>query len=160
MIKLYKRDAEGRLHYHEAWTTEDGITEHWGEIGTRGQSVDHPLRGDEDGDDALERVLAGARSEGFEEVDLDDHHVMLIEFTVDGMGNGAHVDKRHALEDRMNETLGWTGLGNCDGGSIGSGTMEVCCFVVDFEVARRVVTEDLEDTPFADYSRIYDESAQ
>lgn len=29
--------------------------------------------------------------------------------------------------------LGWTGLGHVDGGSIGSGTMEVGCEVVDFE---------------------------
>src|SRR5262249_42675093 len=53
--------------------------------------------------------------------------------------------------------LGWTGLGNCDGGSIGSGTMEVCCFVVDFKIARRVIEDDLKNTKFADYSRIYDE---
>jgi hypothetical protein len=63
----------------------------------------------------------------------------------------------HELEDRMNETLGWTGLGNCDGGSIGSGTMEVCCFVVDFKIAKHVIEEDLKNTRFADYSRIYDE---
>jgi hypothetical protein len=59
----------------------------------------------------------------------------------------------------MNETLGWTGLGNCDGGSIGSGTMEVCCFVVDFKIAKRVVEKDLKNTKFADYSRICDERA-
>ena len=66
----------------------------------------------------------------------------------------------HELEDRMNETLGWTGLGNCDGGSIGSGTMEVCCFVVDFKTAKRVIEEDLKNTRFADYSRIYDERVE
>jgi len=57
----------------------------------------------------------------------------------------------------MNETLGWTGLGNCDGGNIGSGTMEVCCFVVDFELAKKVIEIDLKNTEFADYTRIYNE---
>jgi len=57
----------------------------------------------------------------------------------------------------MNETLGWTGLGACDGGSIGSGSMEVCCFVVDFNAAKQVIEADLEGTEFGDYSRIYDE---
>lgn len=160
MIKLYKRDEQGRLHYHEAWTTEDGITEHWGEVGTRGQTAAHPLDADEEEDEALGRILAHARSRGFEEIDEDDHRVLLIEFTVEGMGTESDVEKRYALQDRMDETLGWTGLGNCDGGSIGSGTMEVCCYVVDFAVAKRVVAEDLLGTPFADYTRIYDEDAE
>ncbi len=59
----------------------------------------------------------------------------------------------------MNETLGWSGLGHCDGGSIGSGTMEVCCFVVDFDIAKSVIEADLKSTEFDDYSRIYDEGA-
>lgn len=55
--------------------------------------------------------------------------------------------------------LGWTGLGHCDGGSIGSGTMEVCCFVVDFEIGRKVIAADLKGTKFDDYTRIFDEGA-
>lgn len=58
----------------------------------------------------------------------------------------------------MNETLGWTALGVCDGGSIGSGTMEACCFVVDFDTAKRVIVADLEHTGFSDFNRIYNES--
>ncbi|WP_201778926.1 hypothetical protein [Rhodopirellula islandica] len=54
----------------------------------------------------------------------------------------------------MNETLGWTGLGHCDGGSIGSGTMETCCIVVDFEIAKRVIAADLAGTKFADFTQI------
>lgn len=75
------------------------------------------------------------------------------------MGTDTDLDKRYSLQDRMNETLGWTGLGNCDGGSIGSGTMEVCCFVVDFGIAKKVIERDLRETEFADYTRIFDENA-
>ena len=74
------------------------------------------------------------------------------------MGCGEDVEKRYLLQDRMNETLGWTGLGHCDGGSIGSGTMEVCCYVVDFENAKNVIENDLMGTEFEDYLRIYDEN--
>ena len=84
----------------------------------------------------------------------------MIEFEVDGMGSPEDVDRRHRLQDRMSETLGWTGLGMCDGGSIGSGTMEVCCFVVDFDVAKKVVESDLKRTEFSDYTRIYNERAE
>ena len=44
----------------------------------------------------------------------------------------------------MDEVLGWTGLGHTDGGSIGSGTMEVGCVVVDFEIAKKVIEEHKE----------------
>ena len=74
-------------------------------------------------------------------------------------GHRRTLKKRHRLEERMNETLGWSGLGACDGGSIGSGTMEVCNFVVDFETAKAVVVKDLEGTEFANFTRIYDENA-
>jgi len=76
---------------------------------------------------------------GYGPVGEDDHARLLIEFKVDGMGTPEDVEKRTRLQSRMDETLGWTGLGRCDGGSIGSGTMEVCCFVVDFETARQVI---------------------
>ena len=73
------------------------------------------------------------------------------------MGSMTDLDKRHRLEERMDQTLGWTGLGHCDGGSIGTGTMEVCCLVVDFDIAKRVIEADLKNTEFGDYTRIYRE---
>jgi hypothetical protein len=69
------------------------------------------------------------------------------------------LENADKIEEKMNETLGWTGLGHCDGGSIGSGTMEVCNFVIDFEVAKKVIEEDLSGTEFANFTRIYDENA-
>ena len=90
---------------------------------------------------------------------IESQSVLLIEYQIDGFGSSQDLEKRHALQDRMDETLGWTGLGHCDGGSIGSGTMEVCCFVVDFETAKVVIEEDLQGTEFANYTRIFDERA-
>lgn len=63
---------------------------------------------------------------------------------------------RHELEDFLSERLGWTGLGHCDGGSIGSGTMEVACFVVEKEVSKSVVEKSLKVTKkFSKFNRIY-----
>lgn len=76
------------------------------------------------------------------------------------MGAINDVEKRHRLEARLNETLGWTGMGMCDGGSIGSGSMEVCSYVVDFEVAKILIENDLAGTEFANYTRIFDEADQ
>ena len=73
------------------------------------------------------------------------------------MGTAEDVEKRTRLQDKMDDVLGWTGLGHCDGGSIGSGTMEVCCYVIDFETAKSVIQENLKGTEFSNYTRIFEE---
>ncbi len=156
MIKLYKR-INRVLHYHEAWAEGSKIIEHWGKVGERGETVHRKRNKKLSEEEDLKQVLSKPLSEGYEPIGEDGHAVLMIEYRIDGMGNTKDLDKRHALEDRMNETLGWIGLGHCDGGSIGSGTMEVCCFVVDFKIAKRVIGKDLKNTKFADYSRIFDE---
>ncbi len=160
MLKLYRREAGKVAAYREAWVHGSRITEHWGQIGERGETREHRLNKKLSEDENLKQVLAKALAVGFQPIEVDEHARLLIEYPVAGKGTTQDLKKRHALEERMNETLGWTGLGDCDGGSIGSGTMEVCCFVVDFETAKRVIEEDLKGTKFADYSRIYDEDAR
>jgi len=159
MLKLYRLDG-AKKEYWETWDNGDGKhTVHWGDLGTRGASKIIQASGSEGASDIVQRLAEKQIADGFRPVDLEQHAVLMIEFTVEGMGSKADVEKRHRLEDRMNETLGWTGLGACDGGSIGSGTMEVCNFVVDFEVAKQVVMADLAESEFSNYSRIYDEGA-
>jgi hypothetical protein len=159
MLKLYRREGGKVMAYHEAWTHGSKITEHWGALGERGQTREHRLNKKLSEEENIRQVLANSIKAGYEPMNDDGHATLLIEYPIEAMGSKNDLDKRHALEERMKETLGWTGLGNCDGGSIGSGTMEVCCFVVDFDTAKRVVENDLKDTKFADYSRIYDEGA-
>jgi len=154
MIKLYKGTPGGVL-YHEAWSADLTITEHWGKLGEGGSTRDHELTEADDPDEVLETVLAPARAAGFAELDDDALRLLMIEYRIHGMGSAVDLSKRHALEDRMNEVLGWVGLGQCEGGNIGYGTMEVCCLVVDFEIARRVIEADLAGSSFADYTRIF-----
>lgn len=158
MIKLYK-DQNGKRTYWEAWDDGDGdFTVHWGELGELGTSEVVRSSFFKKAEKKIENEIAEKRSEGYRESDPEAEHTLLIEYTVDGFGNEEDLSKRHALEDRMNQTLGWVGLGHCDGGSIGSGTMEVCCFVVDFDLAKKVIEKDLAGTEFADYTRVYEES--
>lgn len=152
MIKLYRKNSAG-IEYWEAWENDGKHTVHWGQLGARGQS--ETIRGSflRSSEKIVATQIAEKRKEGFQE--NEDLETLMIEYAVDGMGTSEDLAKRHALEDRMNETLGWTGLGHCDGGSIGSGTMEVCCLVVDFEIAAKVVSADLAGTEFANFTRIF-----
>ena len=156
MIKLYLK-TKSAMRYHEAWIDGTKIIEHWGVVGERGETKEHKKDRKKSGEENILAVLAEPLADGFSPIDDDDLDVLMIEYAIDGMGNKKDLKKRHDLEDRMNETLGWTGLGNCDGGSIGSGTMEVCCLVVDFKTAKRLIAKDLAESKFSDFTRIYAE---
>ena len=159
MLKLYKITDNEKL-YWETWDNDDGThTVHWGELGTEGKSktVKNSLL--KKATDIVQKEVDKFVSDGYRPIEPEDHYILLIEYDVEGFGNEEDLDKRHKLEDRMNSTLGWTGLGHCDGGSIGSGTMEACNYVVDFELAKKVIENDLKGTEFENYTRIYDENA-
>ncbi|HEO65313.1 MAG TPA: hypothetical protein ENI73_05500 [Spirochaetes bacterium] len=154
MVKLYKNIDEV-LHYHEAWTYENIITEHWGEVGSKGSNREYPVDPKLTEDDNLRHILKPVYEQDYKEIDIDDHVLLILEYKIDDFGSPDDLSKRNSLEDKLNNLLGWTGLGECDGGSIGSGTMEVACFVVDYSIAETMIVDALRETECADYSRIY-----
>ena len=155
MIKLYKK-IDNELHYWEAWDkdTKTGVV-HWGEVGTQGRDKEVKSGLMENYATEIRKEMNQKINEGYSEFDEDKYAFLEIEYKIDGFGTEQDLEKRHRLEGKMNEVLGWTGLGHTDGGSIGSGTMEVGCVVVDFEIAKKVVEESLKNTEFEDYSRIF-----
>lgn len=163
MKKLYKLSADGvPTDYHEAWldNADREIVEHFGKLGTEGETRQHQINPLLDKMQNLDQILQKAVLAGYAEIGIDKHAWLIVEYIVDGFGTPEDLDKRHQLEDMMNEILGWTGLGHCDGGSIGSGTMEVACPVVHFDLAKHIVAEKLANGPFSNYSRIYDEAVE
>ncbi|MGF7037173.1 hypothetical protein [Mucilaginibacter lappiensis] len=160
MLKLYKQ-VDNEISYWETWNKDEktGIV-HWGIVGQRGQDKEVKSTLFSSFKKEIQKEIDKLIDDGYEQVDLEEHCTLLIEFAVEGMGTPEDVEKRTRLQNRMDETLGWTGVGHCDGGSIGSGTMEVCCFVIDFDKAKNVIMQDLKNTEFANYTRIYDENAE
>lgn len=157
MLKLYRFTGDSK-QYWETWDQGEGVhVAHWGELGTNGHSSKFS---GQDAEHKIQQEVDARLEEGYHLVALDDHYHLVIAYAVDGMGSEADVAKRHRLEDKLNETLGWAGLGHCEGGSIGSGSMEVCAFVVDFDLARAAIERDLLGTEFENYIRIYDEDAE
>ena len=155
MLKLYKL-SDSKKEYWESWQTPSGdLVVHWGALGTRGDSKRLKPDPDNAPNSPFQIELEAHLKAGFAPIDVDDHAILLIEYALGDQDAKVQLEKRHRLEDRMNETLGWTGLGACTGGSFGSGTMEVCNFVVDFEIAKKVIEDDLTGTEFADYARIF-----
>jgi hypothetical protein len=158
MLKLYKR-IDNKLLYWETWEKDSntGIV-HWGKVGEKGETkeVKSTLFSSYRG--KVQKEANAFVQNGYKEFDPDELFTLLIEFSVDGIGTPKDLTKRTRLEERMDEVLGWVGLGHCDGGSMGSGTMEVCCLVVDFEIAKSAIEKNLAGSDFAYYKRIYDEN--
>lgn len=70
--------------------------------------------------------------------------------TEDAWGDSADLSKRHMVEDILNECLGWTGNGYCDGGDIGSGTINTFSFVIDPYLARDSIVIALKQNNLID----------
>jgi len=159
MLKLYKNSSDA-TQYWETWDNGDGShTVHWGRLGERGESTILKSSILSNARNKIQKEIDRLVVDGYHQIDTEEHARLMIEYAVEGHGDTSDIDKRHRLEERMNEALGWTGLGLCDGGSIGSGTMEVCCYVVDFDIAKAVIETNLKGTEFENYTRIYNEDA-
>jgi hypothetical protein len=151
MVKLYKL-IDGRLHYWETWDSDEKTAVvHWGIVGQKGEHKDVKSGIFSNFKKKVQKEIDDMLDVGYSE--FDEEQVAFLE--IDGFGKEEDLDKRHRLEERMDDVLGWTGLGHTDGGSIGSGTMEVGCVVVDFDIAKKVIEENLKGTEFENYSRIF-----
>ena len=153
LFKSYAR-FDGVLRYREAWINDDfGVTEHWGEVGQRGEHRVH-----EAADEATARLIFAnlrdeARAAGFRPISPSREATLVVEYRSADPRND--IARRHAIEDYLDEQTGWLGLGHVDGGSIGSGTMEVFCVVADYSIARGAIADALQASSFSDYARIY-----
>ncbi|MGE0588111.1 MAG: hypothetical protein AB7O48_06020 [Cyclobacteriaceae bacterium] len=155
MIKLYKLIGN-QLNYWETWDKDEKTAiVHWGIVGQRGQNKEVKGGLFSNFRSIIQKEINERIKEGYSEFEEDNMVFLEVQYSIDGFGTEEDLDKRHKLEERLNELLGWTGLGHVDGGSIGSGTMEAGCVVVDFDICKRTIEEDLKNTEFSDYSRIF-----
>jgi hypothetical protein len=154
MLKLYKKIGTD-LHYWETWEKDKrtGVV-HWGVVGDIGQDKEIKSGFFSTVIKMIQKEVQEKLNEGYAEFNEENVSFLEIEYAVDDSGTEDDIDKRQRLEGKMDHILGWTGLGHCDGGSIGSGTMEVGCAVVDFKIAKKVIAEKLKDTEFGNYTRI------
>lgn len=149
IFKLYRR-REGFLDYHEAWIGPDEVVEHWGMCGQRGEIRRHAVGAESNAFAVLRRLNGEARAKGFKPIPLTRHGGLIVERPIDGFGSPDDLQRRHELQAFLDETLGWLGLGHCDGGSTGSGSMEAYCLVVDGPRALELLNRELASSAFSD----------
>jgi len=153
-FRLYRR-LDGALHYHEALLDGEVVREHWGRCGEAGEQHAHPVENTKSAKRILQELKRKVRAQGYRPIAPSRHTRLLVEWAVEGMGSPEDLDRRHAAQLFLGDCTARLGLGHCDGGSIGSGSMEVCCFVVDFALAEEVLRRELAGTAFGNFTQIY-----
>lgn len=153
--RLFRRDGEV-LYFYEAFPRENEIVEYEGECGVGGDNRFHPFDTVAQARKLVAKLKTDARARGYRPQPASKQKRLIVEYpVVEGFADSGELDTRHALEEFLDDLLGQLGLGHCDGGSSGQGTMEVCCYVVGFKLAKAAIEPRLAESPFANYSRIY-----
>lgn len=142
MYKIYKRDGE-QMFYHEVWEENGVVIEHFGEVGEVGETQKHEIPGDSDEDKVMESLMRPVVTKGFEEFDDEDLIRLKVEIERTGKGDDADLKRRHELEDRLDDLLGETGVGHCDGGEFSDDSLVAWCFVVNELTATEVIESEL-----------------
>jgi hypothetical protein len=112
-----------------------------GKIGVAATPVSEAFASASAAKKALRDELRRTLDDGYRPLGDDDWRTLVAECAVEGFGTAADLDERHVLEDAVDTVLRERGLGWCDGGSIGSGTMEIACFVENYARARHALAE-------------------
>ena len=160
MFRLFKRDENGTIAaYHEVWVElkPRRIVEHWGMVGTRGDTDAHRIKLFRSLEQQIADLLDPARALGFSEIDQAAYQTLIVGYEIGAAWQGDDEEKIRAAEDALTETLGWTGLGSCEGATVSDAMIEYTCRVLDTDLATARIREQMTDTEFEDYSRIYQE---
>jgi hypothetical protein len=142
LLKLYKRDKD-KISYWEAWDEEAELTIHFGDVGDVGETTTVSLAEFEPPDSAIEEHAKDARDAGFSEIDHEDLFELVVQYPLAAAAGPDDIEKAYRVEELLNECLGWTGNGHCEGNDIGPGSLNVYCFVVDPKLALKPVVDEL-----------------
>jgi predicted DNA-binding WGR domain protein len=153
MIKLIK-DVDNDLAYWEVWKDDKTLVVHFGIVGDTGETEEVKLKMFDKAEKVMEKLAQEKLNEGFEYLDEDELTELVVQYRYKEDEIEEALEKRHAVEDIMNECLGWTGNGSCDGGDIGSGTANIFNYVIDVNKALKTVIEELSNNNLLDNVKI------
>lgn len=145
---LYKREPGKKSKYWEIWENDGKLYTHLGVIGCLGKTHDTLINDPANVESLIEKNVRHAIARGYHE--LIPEYLIVIQREVDGGGTIRDDELRHAVEDLMDECLGSTGNGYCDGGVSGEGYSNVFCCVVDLEAGLKTAFEVLKDEDVLD----------
>ncbi|SDZ39309.1 WGR domain-containing protein [Evansella caseinilytica] len=144
MMKLLKAVGD-KLAYWEVWEDGNTLIVHYGYVGDTGETEQVTLKKNEQAEAVMEALASEKLKEGYGYLDEEELTELVVQYSYEENEMEETLEKRHFVEDLMNECLGWTGNGFCDGGDIGSGTANIFNYVVDIEKATETIIKELSN---------------
>lgn len=146
MIKTYRHDSAGVLHYLECWDDGTTVFIHEGKVGTKGRTRTRMSRDRTRPDNPTKKELVAefrtrAEDEGYREFSDDDHGWLALQILLfsDDLSHGADIRVFDNLPDGLNDYVGWRGVGHYDGNDIGGRKVNFFLPVLDTAVGVTVV---------------------
>lgn len=144
MIRLIKK-VDNILLYWEVWEDDKILTVHYGIIGDTGETEEIKLRLFQNAEKVMEKLAKDKLNEGYKHLDEDELIELVVQYPYEENHMEEALELRYMVEDLMNECLGWTGNGFCDGGDVGSGTINIFNYVIDVEKAFQSTLSELSE---------------
>jgi hypothetical protein len=142
-LKVY-RTQNGITEYWESWSESGEAFIHSGKVGNPGETRKFNLKERGTAAQMIKEVEQIEKS-GFKPRQMEDDAQIVIHYRLDRWGSVEDQQQRVAIEDLMTDCLRRTGLGYCDGGDIGSHTMNIFCEVVDAAIAEPIILNQLSE---------------
>ncbi|MGD0736177.1 MAG: hypothetical protein ABR976_13570 [Terracidiphilus sp.] len=142
-LKVY-RTKDGIMEYWDSWTESGVVFIHSGKVGEPGQTRTFNLKERGAATQILKEVEQIEKS-GFTARQFEEDVQVVIHYRLERWGSVDDHTRRVAIEDLMTNCLRRTGLGYCDGGDIGSGTINIFCEVVDAAIAEPIIVNQLRE---------------
>ena len=140
MLRLYLRQSD-HLAFWETWEKEGQTCVHFGRVGERGETLWFPPHLREAMVSKLASEVLKLREKGYEELAPDEFCSFVVQYPADVVDAAA----RERIEALLDEALGWTGNGLCDGSESGSGRVDLLCAVVDTQAAVETIVTTLRN---------------
>jgi predicted DNA-binding WGR domain protein len=144
LIKLIKK-VKNQLLYWEVWESGKTLIVHFGTVGDTGKTEEIKLSLFQKAEKTMVKLVEEKVSNGYEYLDESKMIQFVVQYRYEEGEMEATLKKRHSVEGLMNECLGWTGNGSCDGGDIGSGTANIFNYVLDLDEAFKAIIEVLSN---------------
>ena len=93
-------------------------------------------------------------ADGYKVLDEEELIEFVLQYDYTENQLGEVLEKRNQVQEIMDEALGWSGNGHCDGGDIGSGTINIFNFVIDVDKALKTILNELENQQLLDGVKI------
>ena len=154
IIRAYKRDDEGVLHFREAWYDEDDqqfVINH-GVVGHQSKTDETDVDDDSSVDGLMTAFAAQCEEDGFAEIPESEQFWVVAQFalkTKDGTERDRHFERK--AKAALTGELAWRGLGIVDRTEIVNSRLNVFCLCPDVNKAVNAIkicvrNEDLDFT--------------